>query len=126
MSEEINLVEVLVTPLAEFIKEIGKGVSYAQKELDNAALESQKNIKENYKELAKVGYTPSWYTIPTVEAEMKMVMYYEEKKDGGKQVLFHPFNAKTSSYFKAEGTSILKFKIVATPPPIDLTIPKTP
>jgi 2-oxo-4-hydroxy-4-carboxy--5-ureidoimidazoline (OHCU) decarboxylase len=130
MPEEVDFEEVLIAPMEAIVRKIAASVAEAQLRLDEAALETQEKLIEAYPELAKVGYIPTWYHMPEINVELKMVMHYEQRKEGkakGKyQALWTPFNAKYRSNFTfdAEGTSNLKFKIVSTPPPIAITAAK--
>lgn len=124
---EINYTEVLITPLSNLIREIGKSVAFAQNELDKNSLEMQKFIDtsqdSNMKELSKIGYQATWYQMPEVMIEIKMSIYFEETESSSeekKKVFFAPYNAKYQNNFsyKAEGTSSAKIKIVPVPQPI--------
>lgn len=130
MPEYANFEEILIAPLEAIVKKIAVSVGEAQRKLDEASLETQKKLKENYPELAEIGYISTWYHMPEIHVELKMVMHYEERKERiekGKYLpLWAPFNAKYKSTlaFEAEGTSSLKLKIVSTPPHIALTAAK--
>jgi len=131
--EEVNFEEVLIAPLEAIVRKIAASVAEAQLGLDEAALETQKKLKDKYPELAEVGYIPTWYHMPEINVELKMVMHYEEEKEeaargkGKYRALWAPFNAKYKSNFtyEAEGTSSLKLKIVSTPPPLAITAAKS-
>jgi hypothetical protein len=138
MSDENNLWDILVLPIKDIIVEIATSVAEAQRELDNAALNTQRDLADKYPELAKIGYTPTWYHMPEINVELKMVMHYNQAEDQQEgvgqgeddgqgedaskkgQVMWAAFNADYSSSYAygAEGTSNLKFKIVSTPPPV--------
>lgn len=126
-NEEVNFEEVLVAPLEAILRKIASAIADAQLKLDEAMLNQQREIKKNFPKLAELGYIATWYHMPEVNVELKMVMHYEEMKEKKYLPLWSPFNAKyRSNYsFEAEGSSILKLKIVSTPPPPALTAPKT-
>ncbi|MBE0516489.1 MAG: hypothetical protein IBX41_03725 [Methanophagales archaeon] len=130
MPEEVNFEEILIAPLEAIVRKIAVSVAEAQRRLDEAALETQKSLKDKYPELAKVGYIPTWYHMPEINVELKMVMHYEERKEVTEKekyrALWAPFNAKYKTHFtfEAEGTSNLKLKVVSTPPPIAITAAK--
>jgi hypothetical protein len=121
---EINYSDILITPLANMIKEIGESVAEAQQALDTYAIETQKTINSDQNsELSKIGYRVTWYQMPEVFVELKMSVYYEEtgKNQANKRrVFFAPFNAKYQNTFnyKSEGSSTVKFRIVPVPYPI--------
>jgi len=128
MPDNINFEEILVAPLEVIIRKIAASVAEAQRRLDDAALKTQNKLTEEFPELAEIGYIPTWYHMPEINVELKMVMHYEQTEEtGGSRVLWTPFNAKYKSTFayEAEGTSNLKLKIVSTPPPVALTAGET-
>jgi len=123
-NESVDFSEILVTPLAAMIRQMGEGVAAAQSALDAAALLRQKEIehKEEHKALAEIGYQVTWYQMPEVVAELKVAVHYEETGAGSARrtgVFLSPFNAKYKNAFTyaAEGASTLKLRIVPVPPP---------
>lgn len=123
---DVDFQEILIAPLEDIIKKVAASIAEAQLKLDDAAIETAKNLKKLYPELAKVGYIPTWYHMQEVDVELKTVVHYEEEDTTGKyKPFFGMFNAKylTHYSFRAEGSSTLKFKIVPTPPPVALTAP---
>lgn len=132
MPADVNFEEILIAPLEAIVKKVALSVGEAQRGLDAASLETQQKLQEKtiYPGLAEVGYISTWYHMPEIDLEIKMVMHYEETKGatekGKYRVLWAPFNAKYKSTlaFEAGGTSSLKVKIVSTPPPIGLTAAK--
>ena len=124
MAEEVKFEEILIAPMEAIVRKIATSVAEAQRKLDDAALETQKKLTEEYPKLAEIGYIPTWYHMPEITVELKMVMHYEQTEEtGGSRVLWTPFNAKYKSTFayEAEGTSNIKLKIVSTPPPLNVT-----
>mgnify|MGYP000044059733 CR=1 FL=1 len=122
---EVDFEEILIAPLEDIVKKIADAIAYAQTELDRSALELQKNLKQRYPELAELGYLVTWYHMPEIDVELKMVMHYE-REEGKFRPFWAPFNAKYKTHFsfEAEGTSVIKIKIRPIPPPVSLTIPK--
>jgi len=131
MPEEVNFEEILIAPLEAIVRKVAASIAEAQRRLDEVALETHVKLKEIHPELADVGYVPTWYHMPEVNVELKMVMHYEEKGEGRERekprLLWAPFNAKYKSTlaFEAEGTSNIKLKIVSMPPPAALTVSKS-
>jgi len=121
--QQIDFSEILVSPISSMIQKIASGIAEAQKNLDAAALESQNNLKNNYPALADIGYQVTWYHMPEINVELKVAVHYEEKGEGANKktgIFLAPFNAKyKNSYsYNADGSSILKMKIVPLPPPL--------
>ena len=117
----VDFNEVLVTPLADMVERIGQGIAEAQRALDEAALATQKSLKDQHPELDKIGYQVTWYQMPEVLVELKMALHYERTDQGKPPGFFlSPFNAKYKRAFEysAEGASTLKLKIVPVPPPV--------
>ena len=116
MSGEVNVNEILITPVATIIRELSKSVADAQLQLDAAALASQNALPA---ELHELGYEPTWYQIPEAQIELKMAVHYEQSSGSGPvRVWATPFNAKyrnTLSY-TADGSSTLTLRIVPVPP----------
>lgn len=119
MPTDVNMNEVLIAPLGNLVREIGKSVAAAQRELDDAALATQQSLAAERPELAQLGYRVTWYQIPEAEVEMRMALHFERKESSSPVRLFAtPFNVKYRNNFNfvADGTSTLKFRIVPVPP----------
>jgi hypothetical protein len=119
-SQDVNLTEILVTPVESMIVKVAQGVASAQRSLDQAFYDGLVNPDKN-DPLTKFGYQPSFYQMSEIEVELKVATHIEEKKSGeGARMFLAPFNAKyKNSYtFTADGSSTLKIKIVPVPPPI--------
>ncbi len=73
--------EPLSSPLGDMIASVGRGVADAQRELDRAALETIDHIYSEQgktaQALREIGYRPTWYQIPEVNAELKIAMSIE-------------------------------------------------
>lgn len=124
---DVDFQEILIAPLEDIIKKIAVSIAEAQLKLDEAAIETTEKLRERFPKLAEAGYTPTWYHMPEVNVELKMVVHYEEDTKGKYRPFFGMFNAKYLAHynFKAEGSSTLKFKITPIPPPVSLTVPPT-
>lgn len=64
----------LATPLGELIVAVGRGVAEAQQALDLHTLDTFKAVyssdEATYAEFRQLGYQPTWYKIPEVNAEI--------------------------------------------------------
>ncbi len=118
--------EVLVSPLSTILGEMGRSIAKTQQALDRNSIETQIELSNDVV-LKDYGLEATWYHIPEVDIELKMTlsMKYEEERDsknrvrGYKRVLnAAPLNASYSSLnsYAAEGSSVLKAKIVSVPP----------
>lgn len=120
MATDVNMDEVLISPLSSMVREISAGVAAAQRELDAAALASQAQLAAEHPELQALGYQVTWYQIPEATVEMRMALHFEKKApQAAPRMYVAPFNTKYRSTFafNAEGTSSLKLRIVPVPPP---------
>jgi hypothetical protein len=120
MAIDVNMDEVLISPLATMVREISKGVADAQRALDAAALATQAQLAEEHPELEALGYQVSWYQIPEAQVEMRMALHFEQKDAKTPARMYvAPFNTKyrNTFSFSADGSSTLKLKIVPVPPP---------
>ena len=115
MSLEVDVNEILVTPVATLIRELCQSVADAQVRLDAAALASQAALPA---ELRDLGYEPTWYQIPEATIELKMAVHYERGQPSGPvRVWATPFNAKyrNALSYTADGSSTLTLRIVPVP-----------
>jgi hypothetical protein len=118
MANEVDFSEVLITPAAKMVRDIGASVADAQRQMDQAAVQAQADLHTQFPDLDQAGYQVTWYQIPEVQVELKMAMHYEKKSaDAPLRVYLSPYNAKYSSAlnFSADGSSTLKLKIVPVP-----------
>lgn len=116
---EVNMTEVLISPLGAMVREIGASVAAAQRELDAAAIASQARLAADHPELQALGYQVTWYQIPEAIVEMKMAVHVEQAQGAAPARLYlAPFNTKYRNVlnFSAEGSSTLRLKIVPVPP----------
>jgi hypothetical protein len=121
MAESIaDLSDILITPIARIVREIGESVGEAQKALDQASMQSQSNLQTSHPELAEIGYEVTWYQMPEVQVELKMAIHFEKKNTSSPPKLYlAPFNAKYKNAlsYTADGSSALKLRIVPVPAP---------
>jgi hypothetical protein len=130
MSNELNPVgekttEVLIEPLAEILKHVGRAIAETQQALDRNSIATETELADIREEL---GYDlhATWYHLPETDIEIKMSlsMHLEEEKKEGKTVAWKPIlsaaplNASYTNLFNYDvaGTSVLKTKIVSIPP----------
>ena len=119
MPTDVNMNEVLITPLATMVRELSAGVAAAQRELDAAALATQAQLAAEHPELEAAGYQVTWYQIPEAQVEMRMALHFEKKTPQGPAKMYlAPFNTKyrNTFNFSADGSSTLKLRIVPVPP----------
>lgn len=119
MANEVDFSEILIAPAATMIREVGAAVAAAQRELDQASLEAQANLRAKFPDLEAAGYQVTWYQIPEVQAEVRMAVHFEKKSsDAPPRMYLTPFNAKyrNALNFTADGSSTLKLRIVPVPP----------
>lgn len=124
MADEIR--EVLVQPLADVLARLGEGIAEAQRAMDLNAIATQTLI-DNDPVLSESGLQATWYHMPEVSLELRLSLNLrrENKLQGGRVVasrlrmLATPHNAsvQNSQGMEVAGTSLLKARIVAIPPP---------
>jgi hypothetical protein len=121
MAIDVNMDEVLISPLSSMVREISAGVAAAQRALDAAAIATQTQLATEHPELEALGYQVTWYQIPEAQVEMRMALHFE-KKDAASppRMYLAPFNTKyrNTFSFSADGSSTLKLRIVPVPPQV--------
>ncbi|MBL7209038.1 MAG: hypothetical protein ISS52_02965 [Dehalococcoidia bacterium] len=124
-----RVTEVLIAPLGELLKHVGRAIAEAQRALDENSIATEVELADKREEL---GYDlhATWYHLPETNIEIKMSvsMHWEEEeeKEEGKPVVWKPvlyaapLNASYKSLFdyEAAGTSVLRAKVVCIPPPV--------
>ena len=119
MATDVNMDEVLISPLSSMVREISAGVAAAQRELDAASIASQAQLATEHPELQALGYQVTWYQIPEAAVEMRMALHFEKKDAASAPRMYvAPFNTKyrNTFSFSADGSSTLKLRIVPVPP----------
>ncbi len=121
MAIDVNMDEVLISPLSSMVREISAGVAAAQRALDAAALATQTQLATEHPELEALGYQVTWYQIPEAQVEMRMALHFEKKDaQSPPRMYVAPFNTKyrNTFSFSADGSSTLKLRIVPVPPQV--------
>jgi len=108
--------------LSEMLTQLGKGIGQAQRELDLAALEMQKEILIN-RDLSEYGLQPTWFTMPEIDFSLKMEYdiistITEEGTLESRYMNITPMNAEYKSAYgiSAKEESSLTIKFVPVPP----------
>jgi hypothetical protein len=127
-----------MTPIGEFYSDLtevlcnlGEGLAGAQRQLDLAALNTQKEILKD-ELLSRCGFNATWYVMP--EAEFTLKMQYSVASESGvengaptRRKLFRitPSNASNNFYkTETQEESTLRIKFVPVPSPSVVLIPK--
>ncbi|MFO0826980.1 MAG: hypothetical protein U0572_02435 [Phycisphaerales bacterium] len=127
--------DILVAPMDGLIRQVCSAVGAAQLALDSAALASQAALAADHPTLAAAGYQVTWYHMPEVSVELKLAVHVEDSPPAqathpGKRprLLATPFNAKYQNAFqyKADGSSVLRFRVVPIPPPVSVAARPAP
>lgn len=116
--------DTLSAPLGEFIASIGKGVAEAQQAMDLRTVEAFKEIYQGtgdtFKILQSMGYQPTWYKIPEVEAKITLSLNISGKSESTGKIEMYatPMDAGYANKYdyNLQAASQLTFKIVPVPP----------
>lgn len=107
--------------LSNVIAELGAGVAYAQRAMDEASMDIQNEILHDDR-LYGMGLQATWYVMPEVEFTMKMdYSVYEKKTESGtitgSKISVLPSNATYSNLFKSskKEESSVRLRIVPIP-----------
>lgn len=131
-----EIADTLSAPLGDLIAAVGRGIAEAQQALDEATLETFKKIynPKNSSLLANLGYQPTWYKIPEVEAEISISLSItgnetltasgptaatqEPGQASAIKLYATPIDANyTNKYdYNFQAASTIRFKIVPVPP----------
>ena len=131
-----DLSDALSAPVGDLIASIGKNMADAQQALDSATIENFKSVYESgdatYEALRKIGYQPTWYQIPEVNAEVNIALTVSgTSEESGKKgqlpsmkgrnsirLYATPVDATfTNKYgFDYTASSKVSFKVVPIPP----------
>jgi hypothetical protein len=123
--------ETLVTlaaPLGELIAAVGRGLGEAQRALDQSTVDTIKALYKgndaNLESMRRMGYQPSWYRIPELDAEITASMSVSRRAKsvgvpGQLQMYMSPVDPTyANSYdYDLQAATVIKFKVVAVPPP---------
>lgn len=124
--KDLPQLEALSAPLGALISSVGRSVAEAQRELDEATLETLRSIYQSDEgfaaELQRIGYRPTWYHIPEAEAEIAVALAItaEERVQGRTRLKMYgaPMDASYTNRFGYSLTaqSRVKFRVVPVPP----------
>lgn len=128
-----DVYDVLSAPLGDLIANIGRGVADAQQAMDRATLEQLERLYTSNEEFASrlrdLGYRPTWYHIPSAEAELQVALKLSGTVDyssgSGKRAL-RAFAAPVDASYRntydydVSAASTIKFTIVPIPEPAQL------
>ncbi len=131
-----DLSDAIATPLGDLIAAVGRGLAEAQQALDAATIDAIKALhaggSANMDLLRRLGYQPTWYRIPELNAEITLSMSVgargtrtdatgaPEVGSGRVRVYALPMDASyTNRYdFNLDAASVIKFTIVPVPPSV--------
>jgi hypothetical protein len=128
-----QLTDSLSAPLGDLIAAVGRGVAEAQRAIDEATIEGTRALYSSddqmLAELRRVGYQPTWYQIPEVEAELTISLSVSGQSAetglgqaspaaGRVRLYAAPVDAtyRNRFDFDLKAASRLKFRIVPVPP----------
>lgn len=134
----VSFNESAFAPIEDMLTATGRGIAQAQKAMDMASIEIQKEIDAT-EALAGTGIQATWYAIPEVELSLKIALSIEGKtgagsagetgsggsgsKAAGGKIRITPINARFQNQFdfSQQVASELKVKIVPVPKPAGAT-----
>lgn len=136
------LKEALSAPLGDLITAIGEGVGEAQAALDRGALEQmlalyqQSDDKDEVLELLrKVGYQPTFYSIPETKVKAKVSLAMTQSNQSGPSPVYPdrlsktkvygtPINASVTNKFNIDlnASAEIEFTIRPVPPLVDARV----
>ena len=130
LNSPMDVADALSAPLGEIIAAVGRGVAEAQQALDETTIETLRNIYQGDHELlARMGYQPTWYKIPELNAEISISLTIsgevktsstgtDPTPASGIKLYAAPVDANYSNMYdyNFNAASIIRFKIVPVPP----------
>ncbi|MCB0557067.1 MAG: PASTA domain-containing protein [Phaeodactylibacter sp.] len=133
--EDDELFDSLSAPLHEMILSVARGVADAQQAMDMRTIEAYKDLYGGddglRRQLQALGYQPTWYRIPELNAEMTISLSISEHSDihGNAEIgspegirplkmYAAPIDANYSNRYNYDikAASKISFKIVPVPP----------
>ncbi len=124
----------LAAPLSDLIAAVGRGLADAQQALDRRTIETLRSlhsgIDADMNVMRRLGYQPTWYRIPELEAEITASVSVSRRSQevGGLEMYMSPVDATYSnSYdYNLQAASVIKFKVVPIPPPTSADLKVVP
>lgn len=125
------LLDTLSAPIGQLIAAVGESVAEAQRAMDAQTIANFQAIYSDtdtaaFEALRSIGYRPTWYHIPEVDAELSVALAVSGTVQsqagssgvGKLRVFAAPVDAGYASKydFKIEAASKVKFRIVPVPP----------
>jgi len=128
-----NAQDTLAAPLGELIAAVGRGMADAQRSLDAATIETMQALanadpssKDTYEKrlttLRQMGYQPTWYRIPELEAEITASLSVSKTESASAtsplRLYLSPVDASYSNRYEynLEAATVIRFKVVPIPP----------
>ena len=128
--------DALAAPLGDLIAAVGRGLAEAQESLDLGTAETQKRLydgnDQNMELLRRLGYQPTWYRIPELDAQINVSLSIgnttTQSGQGtvalggaatpGIRLYVSPLDANyTNRYdYDLQAASLIKFRIIPVPP----------
>jgi hypothetical protein len=128
-----DISETMAAPLGDLIAAVGRGLAGAQQSLDMGTIETLKALYSgddaNLEIMRQLGWQPTWYRIPELAAELTLSLSVSATEVGSGQgpgaIQLHASTmdaSYTNRYdYDLQAASVVKFKIVAVPPAVELT-----
>jgi hypothetical protein len=125
-----DISETMAAPLGDLI---GRGLASAQQSLDLGTIETLKALYRgddaDLEIMRQLGWQPTWYRIPELSAELTLSLSVSATETGSGQgpgaIQLHASTmdaSYTNRYdYDLQAASVVKFKIVAVPPAVELT-----
>jgi hypothetical protein len=124
------LLDTLSAPIGQLIAAVGESVAEAQRAMDAQTIANFQAIYSDtdtaaFEALRSIGYRPTWYHIPEVDAELSVALAVSgsvqsqgSSTSSKLRVFAAPVDAGYASKydFKIEAASKVKFRIVPVPP----------
>ncbi len=136
LNSPTDIADALSAPLGELIAAVGRGVAEAQQALDEATIKTFREIygtygRKSFEVLRELGYQPTWYKIPEVDAEISVSLSISGAVESASRAVAPsteetskiklyaaPIDANyTNKYdYDIRAASTIRFKIVPVPP----------
>lgn len=120
-----NISDLVAAPIGALIAAVGRGVAEAQQALDQHTIDTLQALSDaedgKLRLMRQLGYQPTWYRIPEVEAEMTLSLSIGasgESSDGAPLKLYGATVDATyaNKYgYNLQAASTVRFKVVPVP-----------